>query len=130
MLYCSGHFELKPDARALLKGYMKSLGCTYSVTQKNDLLDRQRKLEARITTYAHRISLIMKLDDNALWSIQGRKEPDGDSDLGDTLYDPLELYPDGWFAFEMDQVTLPSALAPGEIEHLFLKQIAMIEFEL
>ena len=46
------------------------------------------------------------------------------------MYNPLELYPDGWFTPKMDQVTLLSALAPGEIEHLSLKQIAMIEFKL
>src|ERR1700683_3084659 len=43
----------------LLQRHVTSLGSTYSVAQKNDLLDRRRKLEARITTYEHRISLII-----------------------------------------------------------------------
>lgn len=43
---------------------------------------------------------------------------------------PPELYPDRWFTPERDQITLPSALALGEIERLSLRQIATIEFEL
>jgi hypothetical protein len=42
----------------------------------------------------------------------------------------LEHFPDGWFTLEMDRITLPSALAPGEINDLSLKSIAKIEAEL
>jgi len=42
----------------------------------------------------------------------------------------LELLPDGWFTPEMEQITLPSALAPGEINRLSLQPIALIEAKL
>jgi hypothetical protein len=41
-----------------------------------------------------------------------------------------ELLPNGWFTLEREQITLPSALAPGEINRLSLKPIALIEAEL
>ena len=44
--------------------------------------------------------------------------------------DLLELYLDRWFTPEKEQITLPSALVLGKIEHLLLKQIASIEFKL
>ena len=109
---------------------MTSLGSTYSVAQKNDLLDRRRKLEARITTYEHRISVIIKLDDDTQWSTQDGKVPDLDPQPENTSDDFVELYPDGWFTPEKERITLPSALAPGEIECLSLQSFAMIESEL
>jgi hypothetical protein len=42
----------------------------------------------------------------------------------------LELHLDCWFAPEHDRITLPSALAPSEIEWLLLKSIVGIEAEL
>ena len=100
----------------LLTAHVKSLGRMYSVTQKNNLMERRRKLEARITNYKHQMSLIMKLDDNTMWSQRHRKVPDTDPDIEDLPYDLSKLYPDGWFTPERDQITLLSALAPGEIE--------------
>jgi len=44
--------------------------------------------------------------------------------------DLAELYPDGWFSPEKERITLPSALAPKEIECLSLESISMIEVEL
>ena len=114
----------------LLQRHVTSLGNTYSVAQKNELLDRQRKLEVRITTYEHRMSMIMKLDDDTQWSRQGGKTQDMDPEPGDVSDDILKFYPDGWFTPEREQITLPSKLAPGEIDRLSLKQIATIEFEL
>ena len=72
----------------------------------------------------------MKLDDNTMWSRRHGKVPDADPDIEDLPYDISELYPDGWFTSERDQITLPSALAPGEIEQLTFQSIATIEFEL
>ena len=109
---------------------MTSLGSTYSVAQKNDLLDRRRKLEARITTYEHQILVIIKLDNDTQWSTQDGKVPDLDPQPENTSDDFVELYPDGWFTPEKEQITLPSALAPGEIERLSLQSFAMIESEL
>ena len=114
----------------LLQRHVTSLGSTYSVAQKNDLLDRRRKLEARITTYEHRISVIIKLDDDTQWSTQDGKIPDMDPQPGDASDDLLELYPDGWFTPERERITLPSALAPGEIDRLSLRPLSMIEAEL
>src|SRR6202050_2978783 len=114
----------------LLQRHVTSLGSTYSVAQKNDLLDRRRKLEARITMYEHRISVIIKMDDDTQWSTQDGKIPDMDPQPGDALDDLLELYPDSWFTPERHRITLPSALVPGEIDRLSLQPFAMIEAEL
>ena len=81
---------------------MTSLGSTYSVAQKNDLLDRRRKLEARITTYEHQISVIIKLDNNTQWSAQDGKVPDLDPQPEDTSDDFVEPYLDGWFTLEKE----------------------------
>jgi hypothetical protein len=86
------------------------------VAQKNDLLDRRRKLEVRISAYEHRISDIMKLDDETLWSTEVGKHREIDSKLADASDDVLARYPEGWFTPERENITLPSALAPGEIE--------------
>ena len=114
----------------LLQRHVVTLGSTYSVAQKNDLLDRRRKLEARITAYEHRISVIIKLDDDTQWSTQDGKIPDMDPQPAEASDDLLELYPDGWFTPKREQITLPSTLAPGEINRLSLQPFAMIEAEL
>jgi hypothetical protein len=100
------------------------------MAQKNDLLDQRRKLEARISTYKHRILVLMKLDDDATWSTQDRKHLDSFFDQEEPSDDILEHYPEGWFTPEMERITFPFALAPGEINRLSLKSIAMIEAEL
>jgi hypothetical protein len=104
-----------------------SLGSTSSVSQRNELLDRRRKLEARITAYEHRMSVIIKPDDDTLWSAQDGQIAEFDSEVSD---DVLQLHPDGWFTPERDRITLPSALGPGEIDRLSLQSIATIEAEL
>jgi len=114
----------------LLQRYVTSLGSTPSVAQKNELLDRRRKLEARITAYEHRISIIIKLDDDVQWSIQDGKIPDMDPEPGEASDDMFDLYPDGWFTPEKERITLPSALASREIARLSLQSIATVEAEL
>lgn len=114
----------------LLQCHVASLGSMCSVAQKNELLDRRRKLEARITAYENRISVIMKLDDEAQWSI-----PDGnilciDPQVAQSSDDLAELYPDEWLVPEKERITLPSSLAPGEINRLSIEAIATIEAEL
>ena len=123
-------FQIQSYGRLLLRRHVGSLGSGCTVAQKNDLLDRRRKLEARISAYEHRISVLMKLDDDAMWSTQDGKCSDIYSDQEDSSDDILEHFPDGWFTPEMDRITLPSALAPGEIDRLSLKSIAKIEAEL
>jgi hypothetical protein len=100
------------------------------VAQKNDLLDRRRKLEARISTYEQRISVIMKLDDETQWSTEVGNGREIDSNGEDSSDDVLARYPDGWFTPERESITLPSALAPREIDRQSLQPIAMIKAEL
>ena len=114
----------------LLQRHVTSLGSKWSTAQKNEVLERRQKLEARITTYEHRISDIMKSDDDTQWSVQDGNIPDLDPQPRDASDDLIELLPDGWFTPERERITLPSALAPGEISHLSLQAIALIEAEL
>jgi hypothetical protein len=108
----------------LLQHHVASMGLASSVAQKNDLLERRRKLEARITAYEQRISIIMKLDDDTAWSVEDGNIPDIDSD------NIPDFGSDGWFTPEVERITLPSALAAGEIGRLSLPAIATIEAEL
>lgn len=54
----------------LLQCHVASLDSTCSVAQKNKLLDRRCKLEARIPAYDNQISVIMKPNNDTQWSIQ------------------------------------------------------------
>ena len=67
----------------LLQHHVTSLGSKYSITQRNNLLDQQRKLEARITSYEHQMAVIMKLDDDIQWSRHNGKIPNVDLEPGD-----------------------------------------------
>lgn len=78
------------------------MGRNCSTAQKTDLLDRRRKLEARISTYEQRISYIVKLDDDVQWSIHTGKTPDFDPDPGEVSDDLLDDYPEGWFTPEKE----------------------------
>ena len=73
------------------------------------------------------MAVIIKLDDDVKWSVQDLQVLDCDPDGSNNA---LEFDPDGWFAPEGDRITLPSALGPGEIEHLSLESIAIVEAEL
>ena len=66
------------------------------------------------------MSVIIKPDDDTLWLAQ-------DGQITEVPDDVLQLHPDGWFTPECDHITLPSALAPGEINQLSLQSIATIE---
>jgi hypothetical protein len=114
----------------LLQRHVASLGSTCSVAQKNELLDRRWKLEARISAYEQLVSVIIKLDDETKWSTQNGTIPDIDAREGEVSDDLSDMYLDKWFTLEMERITLPSALAPGEINRLSLNPIAMIEAEL
>jgi hypothetical protein len=96
-----------------------------SVAQKNELLDRRHKLEARITSYENRILVVMKLDDDTQWLIANI-----DPQVVELLDDHPEFDSDEWLIPEKERITLPSALAAGEIERLSLELIAIIETEL
>jgi hypothetical protein len=114
----------------LLQRHLASFGITCSVAQKNDILDRRRKLESRIAAYEQRISVIMKLDDETMWSIEDGPIPDIGLRADELSDDIPDLASDGWFTPEVERITLPSALASGEIERLSLQSIATIEMEL
>jgi hypothetical protein len=114
----------------LLQWHVASLGSTCSVAQKNELLERRCKLEARISGYEHKVSVIIKLNDDVQWATQDGRTPGMDPETGEASDDLLDLYPDEWFTPEKERITLPSALAAGEINRLALKPIAMIESKL
>jgi len=95
-------FELTLNFRMLLQHHVMSLGSACSVAQKNELLDRQRKLEARISACEHQVSVVMKLDDETQWSTQDRKMPEMNPQVEEVLDDLLDLYPKGWFTPEKE----------------------------
>jgi hypothetical protein len=130
MIYHTRLIKLQSIFRMLLRRHVASLSTGCSVAQKNDLLDRRRKLEARISAYEHRISVIMKLDDETLWSTDVGQHREIDPEQDNMSDDVLARYPDGWFTPEKENITLPSALAPGEIDRQSLEAFAMIEAEL
>ena len=109
---------------------MASLSTGCSVAQKNDLLDRRWKLEARISAYEQRISVIMRLNDETLWLTEVGKDWELDLSQEDLSDNVLACYPDSWFTLERHSITFPSALAPGEVDRQSLQSIAMIEAKL
>ena len=66
----------------LLQRHVASLGSTCSVTQKNEFLEWWRKLEARISAYKHKVSVIIKLDDDIQWATQDGRTPGMDPEAG------------------------------------------------
>ena len=112
--------------RSLLQQHVKSLGKQCSMAQQNELLERHQKLEARITAYEHRISIIVKSDDDINWTQDGHMESI-DMEMLDELSD---ISPDGWFTPETERIMLLSNLAEGEIDCLSLGPLAMIECKL
>ena len=70
------------------------------------------------------MAVIMKLDNNIQWSRQGGKILNVDLEPEDMPENILELYPDGWFTPEREQITLPSALKQEDIDRLSLNDIA------
>ena len=86
----------------LLQRHVASLGSTCSVAQKNELLDRRRKLEARISAYEQLVSVIIKLDDETKWSTQNRMISDINVRAGEASDDLSDMYPDEWFTPEME----------------------------
>jgi len=61
---------------------------------------------------------------------RSEKHREIDSKLADASDNILVWYPEGWFALERENITLPSALAPREIECQSLQSITLIEAEL
>jgi hypothetical protein len=72
----------------------------------------------------------MKLNDETRWSTDVRQHWDIDSKWDDMSDDVLARFPDGWFTLEKETITLPSTLAPGEIDCQSLESFAMIIAEL
>jgi len=85
----SDNVNLKTQ-RVLLQRHVISLGTTCSVTQRNELLDRRRKLESKMTAYEQRISVIIKPDDDTTWSTQDEKITDIDPNPGEMSEDLVE----------------------------------------
>jgi hypothetical protein len=72
----------------------------------------------------------MKLNDDVQWSSQSGKRPELDPQPEETFDEYLIDYPEDWFTPEREQIMLPSALGPGEIERLSMDDIAKVEAEL
>ena len=87
-------------------------------------------MEARISTYEQWMAYIMKLDEDVRWSTAAGKHPDNDTEASKISNEDEEDYSEGWFTLEKERITLPSALARGEITHLSLSPIATVEAEL
>jgi len=130
-IYCIPRsFNFRLQFRMLLQRHISTLGSSLTIPQKNDLLDRHHKLEGRIAAYEQRISVIMKLDDDTIWSDEDGNIRNIDPQEDEMSDDILDFGSDGWFTPETKRITLPSALAPGEIDRLSLKSLARIEAEL
>jgi hypothetical protein len=124
--------ELMKRIRHSLQKHVKSLGQKPSASQKHDLLERRNRLAVRMSTFERKGSGFLMLDDDTRWSTGtgkvGNDEDDAESsDWADSDEDEIEqvvVHP------EARQVTLPSALAPGEIQRLGITGIAEQEAEL
>ena len=82
------HQGINFNYRMLLTADIKSLGKLCLVAEKNRVLDRQCRLEARIASYEHCMSFMMRLENNTQWAKQhGRIEtPMGASSKNPKLY--------------------------------------------
>ena len=87
-------------------------------------------MEAQISTYEQWISYIIKLDEDVQWSTSAGKRLKLNIEAGDFSDVDKENYSKGWFTPEKECITLPSALAHGELTCLSLSSIAMVEVEL
>jgi len=86
----------------LLQRHVASLGSTCSVAQKNELLDQRCKLEARISAYENKVSVIIKLNDDIWWATQNGRTSSMDPKAGEVSDDLLDLYPNKWFTLEKE----------------------------
>src|ERR1700722_9177055 len=124
--------ELMKRIRHSLQMHVKSLGQKTSAAQKNDLLKCRNRLAVRISAFEWKGLGFLMLDDDTRWSTgSGKVENDADeaesSDLDESNEDEIEqvvVHP------EQCQITLPSALAPGEIQRLGIIGIAEEECQL
>lgn len=114
----------------LLQSHIKSLGKRLSTAQQTDVLNRRRRLESRITAFENRITVIMDISEDTRWSKEAGKIriiPDSSDELSDedsTTWEEVKWTP------EHDIISLPSSLAPGEIERHSLQAVATLEAEL
>ena len=113
--------------RMSLQHHVSKLGKTCTIVQQNELLERCCKLEARITAYGNRISVLNKSDDNTMWLTPDNNMLDTTADPSDA---PSNESPNGWYTPKDEWITLPSSFTAGEVECLSLKPIAMIETSL
>ena len=127
MFTCPKPCKQVVNGRVSLQHHVSKLGKSCTIVQQNELLERRRKLEARISAYGNKISVLIQSDNNTMWS-------NPDNNMSDTPMDPLDQpddeFPEGWYTPEDERITLPSSLAVGEVERLSLQPIAMIEMAL
>lgn len=114
----------------LLRTFIKSLGRRPTATQRTEILNKRRRLESRITTFEQRLAVLMDVPDDVQWSgAAGKRRTDPES--ADSVSDDgSTVDAETVFTPEQDMISLPSSLAPGEIERISLHAIAGIEAEL
>jgi hypothetical protein len=113
-----------------LQKHVKSLGRKPSSTQRHDLLQRRHRLTVRMASFEQKVLAFMALDDETAWSTANAKvredsedeayaDESDDEEMGEVAIHP-----------ESQMLSLPSSLAPGEIDRLGLTGIAEQEGKL
>jgi hypothetical protein len=114
----------------LLRSHIVSLGKRLSTAQKTEILDGWHRLESHISSFEQHIGVLMNVSNDMQWSNSARKlcdmqdSSDYSSDNDGTTVPEISITP------EHDMILLPSSLAPGEINHHSLQQLAEVEGEL
>jgi hypothetical protein len=115
-----------------LRRHIKSLGRRLSTAQKTDLLKQRQRLESRITTFEQHMTIVLHVSDDTRWTKSAGKirtmddseDEWSDSDVGSSTFPEMLITP------ELDMLSLPSSLAPGEIHRKSLDSISTVEAEL
>jgi hypothetical protein len=114
----------------LLRSHIVSLGKRLSTAQKTEILDRRRRLESRISSFEQHIGVLMNVSDDVRWSNEAGKLRAMQDSSDDPSDDDTTTGPEMSITPEQDMISLPSSLAPGEIERYSLQRLAEVEGEL
>lgn len=114
----------------LLRSHIASLGKRLSTAQKTELLDRRRRLESRISSFEQHIGVLMNVSDDMQWSNSAGKLRDMQDSSDYSSDDDSTTVPEISITPEQDMISLPSSLAPGEINRHSLQRLAEVEGEL
>jgi hypothetical protein len=115
-----------------LRRHIKSLGRRLSTAQKTDLLKQRQRLELRITTFEQHMTIILHVSDDTRWTRSAgkiRTMDDSEDEWSDSDVE-ASTFPEMVITPELDMLSLPSSLAPGEIHCKSLDSISTVEAEL